>query len=62
VIPFAPFSVKGDTVVDRFGGHVCEIDPNGICYSDEQRAHLAQLVCDALNRDAQAPDLAQAAK
>lgn len=57
MIPFAPFHVDGDTIRDRFGGHVCEVDPNGIIYSDEQRAYLAQLVCDALNR-AQAAEVA----
>jgi hypothetical protein len=57
MIPFAPFHVTGDIVRDRFGGHVCEVDPHGIIYTDEQRAHLAQLVCDALNR-AQALEVA----
>jgi len=57
MILFAPFHVDGDTIRDRFGGHVCEVDPNGIIYSDEMRAYLAQLVCDALNR-AQAAEVA----
>ena len=54
MIPFAPFHVKDDVIRDRFGGHVCEVDPNGITFSDEMRAHLAQQVCDALNRDTEA--------
>jgi hypothetical protein len=52
-VPFPPFVVDHDIVRDRFGGHVCEVDPPGIVYSDELRAHLTQLVCDALNRDAE---------
>ena len=52
-VPFPPFVVEHDIVRDRFGGHVCEVDPHGIVYTDEIRAHLTQLVCNALNRDAE---------
>lgn len=60
-VPFPPFVVDHDIVRDRFGGHVCEVDPHGIVYTDEKRAHLTQLVCDALNRDADGRDMERGA-
>ena len=61
MIPFGPFHVKGDVIVDRFGGHVCHVDPWGVIFSDEMRGHLAEQLCDALNRDARAGQLAEVA-